>query len=53
MDNESMQKQQYDEIDHYFDEQITGASKQRAQDWRRDFSSLEAYEKSIDAWRDN
>src|SRR5947207_7320181 len=51
-DIEEIQKQQYNEIDKYLDDQISAASKQRAQDWHRDFSSLDAYEKSIDPWRE-
>jgi len=51
-DIEEMQKQQYAEIEKYLDDQISSASKQRADSWRRDFSNLDAYEKSIDPWRE-
>jgi dienelactone hydrolase len=50
-DVEANQKQQFDEIDRYFDRQVGEAGRQRDKAWQRDFSSLEAYEKSVEPWR--
>jgi dienelactone hydrolase len=48
---EATQKEQFDEIDHYFDRQVAEADRQREKAWQRDFSSIGAYEKSIEPWR--
>jgi dienelactone hydrolase family protein len=48
---EATQKEQFDEIDRYFDLQVAEADRQRQESWHRDFSSAEAYEKSIEPWR--
>ena len=45
------QKEQFDEIDSYLDQQVVEADRQRKESWQRDFSSVEAYEKSIEPWR--
>jgi len=42
---------QYKELDQYLDKQISAADQQRAKSWHRDFSSADAYEKSIEPWR--
>lgn len=39
------------QIERYFDRQIEQATKEKGVAWRRDFSSVEAYEKSVDPWR--
>jgi dienelactone hydrolase len=48
---EANQKEQFDEIDRYLDGQVAEADRQRQESWHRDFSSSEAYEKSIEPWR--
>src|SRR5262245_23413346 len=48
---EAIQKEQFDEIDRYLDQQVAEAGRQREESWHRDFSSIEAYEKSIEPWR--
>jgi dienelactone hydrolase len=45
------QKEQFDEIDSYLDRQVAEADRKREESWHRDFSSVEAYEKSIEPWR--
>jgi dienelactone hydrolase len=50
-DVEANQKEQFDEIDRYMDRQVAEADRKRAESWHRDFSSLEAYERSIEPWR--
>ena len=40
------------EIDRYLDRQLQAANQQRADDWKRDFSSPQAYEASVAPWRD-
>jgi fermentation-respiration switch protein FrsA (DUF1100 family) len=50
-DIESAQQSQYDEIEGYLDRQVIEAGRIRRSAWQRDFTSLEAYEKSIDPWR--
>jgi cephalosporin-C deacetylase-like acetyl esterase len=39
------------EIERYLDKQIEAADDVKRQAWRRDFSSIEAYEKSVEPWR--
>src|SRR5258708_32544417 len=48
---EAQQQAQYQELDRYFDRQVKEADRQRARSWRRDFSSIEDYEKSVEPWR--
>ncbi len=48
---EAVQQAQYDEIERYLDRQVIEADKARQAAWQRDYSSLEAYEHSIDPWR--
>jgi len=48
---ESNQKDQFDEIDRYFDRQVGEANRQREKAWPRDLSSIAAYERSIEPWR--
>src|SRR5262245_50422959 len=48
---EANQKDQFDEIDRYFDRQVSEADRQRDKAWQRDFSSIETYERSIEPWR--
>ena len=48
---EANQKEQFDEIDSYLDRQVVEADRQREESWHRDFSSITAYEKSIEPWR--
>jgi len=50
-DIESAQKNQYDEIDHYLDQKLADAANDRRELHKYDFSSLEAYEKSIENLR--
>src|SRR5690349_19250540 len=40
------------ELDRYYDEQIRQADEERKASWRRDFSSIEAYEKSVSEHRE-
>ncbi len=44
-------KEQYDEIERYLDRQIADAEKKRPLAWKRDFSTAEAYERSVAPWR--
>src|SRR3954465_1189132 len=46
-----LEDQQYKELDQCLDKRIPAADQQRAESWKRDFSSAEAYEKSVDPWR--
>jgi len=39
------------EIERYLDRQIAAAGSQKDSKWARDFSSVAAYEKSVDPWR--
>jgi dienelactone hydrolase len=48
---EASQKNQFDEMDRYFDRQVEEANQQREKAWQRDFSSIEAYERSVEPWR--
>src|SRR6266478_3203328 len=48
---EAQQQAQYQELDRYFDRQVNEADRQRARSWRRNFSSIEDYEKSVEPWR--
>src|SRR4051812_4314202 len=48
---EAMQRAQYDQIEHYLERQIAQADPIREASWKRDFSSVAAYEKSIEPWR--
>jgi hypothetical protein len=48
---ETVQKAQYDEIERYLDKQIAEVDRIRERSWQRDFSSLDAYEKSVEPWR--
>jgi len=50
-DVEANQKDQFDEIDRYLDRQVAEADRKRTESWHRDFSSIEAYERSIEPWR--
>ena len=50
-DIEANQKEQFEEIDHYFDSQVAEANQQREKAWQRDFSSITGYERSIEPWR--
>ncbi len=45
-------KAQYDEIDRYLERQVKLADASRKESWKRDFASIEAYEKSVDPWRE-
>jgi len=48
---EAQQQAQYQELDRYFDRQVNEADRQRARSWRRNFSSIKDYEKSVEPWR--
>jgi hypothetical protein len=48
---ETVQKAQYDQIERHLDKQIAEADRVREKSWKRDFSSLDAYEKSVEPWR--
>jgi predicted esterase len=48
---EVVQKRQYDEIERYLDRQITEADRIRESSWKRDFSNVNAYQKSVEPWR--
>src|SRR5260370_37445481 len=48
---EAQQQAQYQELDRYFDRQVNEADRQRARSWRRNFSSIEDYEQSVEPWR--
>ena len=50
-DIEKSQKDQYDEIDHYLDQRIADSANDRRELHKYDFSSLDAYEKSIEPLR--
>src|SRR2546425_8682111 len=50
-DIEAALKSQFDEIDHYLDQRIADAANDRRVLHKYDFSSLEAYEKSIENLR--
>src|SRR5262245_51802429 len=50
---QAVQKAQYDEIERYLDKQIAEADRIREASWKRDFSNVAAYEKSVDPWRQN
>ena len=52
-DIEKALKDQYDEIDHYLDQRIADAANDRRELHKYDFSSLEAYESSIENLRPN
>lgn len=45
------QEEQRAELEAYFDKLLDASYPQRAQAWKRDFSSVEAYERSIAPWR--
>src|SRR5262245_54120950 len=44
-------KEQQQQIERYLDRQIDKAERSRAVAWQRDFSSIEAYERSVKPWR--
>jgi dienelactone hydrolase len=44
-------KEQHDQIERYLDRLIADAEKKRAAAWQRDFTSAEAYERSVMPWR--
>lgn len=46
-----VQDAQYNEIEQYLDGQIAEANRQRIESWKRDLSGIEAYEKSIEPYR--
>ena len=48
---ERIQKQQYDELEKYFDSRLERSRQERTKYWQRNFSSLKAYEKSIESKR--
>jgi dienelactone hydrolase len=50
-DVERGQKELTDEIERYLDREAEAADKERQAAWRRDFSSIEAYERSVEPWR--
>lgn len=50
-DVEVVQDSQYVEIDQYLDRHVAEGDQQRATSWQRDLASVEAYEKSIEPWR--
>ncbi|MCY2964534.1 MAG: dienelactone hydrolase family protein [Planctomycetota bacterium] len=45
------QEEQRAELDAYFDKLLDASYPQRAQAWKRDFSGVEAYERSVAPWR--
>src|SRR5687768_4553328 len=49
---EAQQKAQYEQIERYLDRQIARAEQERKAAWQRDLSSVEAYERSIEPWRE-
>ena len=44
-------KEQQQQIERYLDRQVEKAERTRAAAWNRDFSSIEAYERSVESWR--
>jgi hypothetical protein len=52
-DSESIRHEQYLQMDRYFDQWIAKAANRRAEYWKRlDFSSVEAYERSVRPYRE-
>src|SRR5262245_4103734 len=45
------QEEQRAQLEAYFDRRLEASYGERAAAWQRDFSSVEAYEKSIAPWR--
>lgn len=45
------QKELTDEIERYLDREAESAGREREAAWHRDFSGVEAYEKSVEPWR--
>jgi dienelactone hydrolase len=53
-DSESIRDEQYRQMDRYFDQWIAKAANRRAEYWKRlDFSSVEAYERSVRPYRED
>jgi len=48
---EAVQQEQYSELDRYLDGQIANADRARQLSWKRKFTSISSYEKSIVPWR--
>jgi len=49
---ERVQREQYDELEHYFDARIAASANVRREAWQRDLTSPGAYEKSVEPWRE-
>src|SRR5262245_29326676 len=45
------QEEQRAQLEAYFDKRLEASYGERTAAWKRDFSSVTAYEKSIDPWR--
>jgi dienelactone hydrolase len=50
-DVEARHKEQQEQIERYLDRLLQQAEKNRPSLWQRDFSSIEAYERSLEPWR--
>ncbi|MBX6424560.1 MAG: hypothetical protein IRZ09_01340 [Variibacter sp.] len=48
----AQQERQREQLERYFDRQIAEAEKLRSLAWKRDFSSLAAYQMSVAPWRE-
>ena len=44
-------QEQYDQLERYLDRQIRRAEEERPRAWKRDFTGVEAYERSVEPWR--